>query len=267
MNTEPMTIIKLKPGDIGYPWDKCKRCFYLAAKEGIAQPMNGFNPLNARIEKEIREYFGENNLKSLYEGFPSGVIVSSNTNVESTPIEFVDLNFAMYISGKIDDLVLLDDGTYMLLKFATEEPKEEKIGYTTRQMNAYAWATENSNKPDKKRNITRLGMIIFNPILFIKGDPTQYPFSFVELEYQPEVFSKFLREVAEVLSAKEAPEPTIAKKKADSCNFCLRDNLVNERYLRTNPEIKELTEKVARLEASVGIEAQVAKLEGIKTED
>ena len=149
---------KLSPSDFAFLWEECKLCYYLKIKQGIyrpSMPMPGvFSAINTRIQGTL---VGQN-LRTLADNLPDGIVESQEGWVESRPVP----DAWVFIKGKYDLLVRKVDGTYLLVDLKISQPDEGKIEKYKTQLNAYAFALRNPARGEPI-NITQLGLLIFYP--------------------------------------------------------------------------------------------------------
>ena len=227
----PMTV-KLSPSDFAFLFDQCKRCFYLKVVEEIARPSQPMPSIFTKIDTQQKLAFTGKLLSEINPIFPKMRIVQSDTNVQSTYIEYPELNYQQYIKGRIDSLAYLEDeDAYCIIDFKTSDSDKYQELYA-RQLRAYAYAFMHPmlGSPGLDKPITRAGLIIYDPkgtfetlkdgTARLNGDMVwqELPLDMVE-------FETFLGKLAKRLSNLKVPD-------ADpKCPYCKRDKIMLEKYI------------------------------------
>jgi CRISPR/Cas system-associated exonuclease Cas4 (RecB family) len=204
-------MYKLSPSDFAYLYEECKLCYYLKVKYGIVQPsmpMPGvFSAINTRIQGNL---IGKN-LKTLSSDLPDGVVVNQEGLVESIPIPKTNV----FIKGKYDLLIEVNDKNSILVDLKISQPHENKVDKYKAQLFAYKFALENP-KYGKPINITRLGLIIFYPdkISFENNEALlTFPPKWLEVPIDKAEFFAFIKDVDKLLSGDPPPE-------SPNCKWC-----------------------------------------------
>ncbi len=151
---------------------------------------------------------------------PSGTIRYGERIVQSRDITFPHLDFAVYIKGRFDIVVELDDGSYGVIDFKTGKANEEKIALYANQLHAYAYALEHpATEALELRPVTLLGLLYFTPDdchPVHDESPRQSligPLEWYPIEKDETSFLSFMETVVEILAG-PVPDPD------PSCDWC-----------------------------------------------
>ncbi|MEE2823007.1 MAG: PD-(D/E)XK nuclease family protein [Acidobacteriota bacterium] len=156
---------------------------------------------------------------------PPGIVEHGEAWVESIPIEVPVRRSKVYIRGRFDTVIKLDDHTYGIIDFKTSSRRDEHLAGYSRQLHAYMLALEN---PAEGRlglsPITRLGLLVFEPNAFSgSGNGTMASldgeFTWLELPIDVPAFMEFL---SEVLSIVEQPQPPPDSPDCQHCRLLAR---------------------------------------------
>lgn len=188
-----------------------------------------FSAINTRLQGNL---VGKN-LNSLSRGLPSGIVESQEGWVESVVVPGTDV----FIKGKYDLLVKLEDDNYLIVDLKISQGDESKIAKYKTQLGAYKFALENP-KHGKPLKISRLGLLIFYPdkVKFEHGDALlSFPPKWLEVPIDDELFLEFIGKIDKLLSGKPPAESI-------KCKWCryrhLGDQLAhlpNETYQEDLP--------------------------------
>ncbi len=202
---------KLSPSDFGYLWGECKHCYVQKVKNGIYTP-GIFPSMFGRINKLLQDSIMGQNLQSIHESLPSGIIEIQEGFLRSIPIPSSP---NVYLQGRFDILTKLDDGSYTIIDFKITNPDEEKVLKYVSQLHAYKFALENphSGKPLK---ISKMGIVSVNPeemkLVDGKIQFTAVP-RFHEVKEDMPAFFSLLSEISKVLDGDMPPE-------TENCMYC-----------------------------------------------
>lgn len=226
-----MKTIKLAPSDFAFLYEDCKKCFYNKISENIKIPSTPFPVIFEKLATVMSADCQGVWLNEKDPNLPDGKIIQSGVWVKSKFVEYPELDYEHFISGKVQHLLEMRDGSHCVVAFKTSEtPKFDKL--YMRQLHAYAYALANPmHKGYAPLNISSIGLIIFDPTVSftINGDQTADIFGKLEYKpfpYMPEKFEEFMRKFAEILSAKEAPEGN------PECPYCQRDEIMISRWVQ-----------------------------------
>jgi hypothetical protein len=232
-----MKDIKLFPSDFAFLWEQCPRCFWLQAIKGIKRPSIPMPSIFMSIDRQMKESFVDKNLSDINPDWIDGRVVGSDIWVKSLYKEYPERDLQLYISGKLDTLVRLEDNSYGIIDFKTSDALKFLPLYM-RQLHAYAYAFNNPQREnfDFKGRITQLGLIIFDPCngfdiskpceAALNGTITYKSISFV-----PDKFDKFLDKIAGLVAEEDEPDYN------SECAWCQRDYII--KYGQSMEEIDE----------------------------
>lgn len=168
-----------------------------------------FSRMNSLLQEEIQGM----NLQDINKVLPSGIIEAKETFVKSKPIPPENSSF---ISGRLDVLSRLEDGSLALIDFKISNQDEEKAQKFKNQLHAYKYALENPLSGIPKR-VTKMGLIVVSPdaISFEDGHVIfKTKPSWFEIRQDMDSFYSFASEVSRLLSRPQ-PEPT------KTCKWCI----------------------------------------------
>ena len=122
-------------------FQECPRCFWLHVNKKIERPRGPFPSLPSGIDRVLKEYFdgfrSQQTLPPLIEGKLPGAL----SNAELT-LGFNDAAARARLWGKLDDCVILPDGSYVPLDHKTRASAPNDESYTEKyykfQMDIYA---------------------------------------------------------------------------------------------------------------------------------
>ena len=211
--------IKLAPSDLTFLWDECPRCFYLKYIHGINRPAAPFPAIFGAIDRLMKAQFAGHPTSDLDPSLSPGIITVSENWVESIPIRLPGHALSCFIRGKIDAMLVLDDGSFGVVDFKTSLPHKEHIPFYSRQLHAYAYAMEHP-APNRLScsPITRLGLYVETPHATLAATTSQISFHFQSTWLEvPLEGSGFLGFLDRVLALLELPEPPPA---GEHCEYC-----------------------------------------------
>lgn len=211
-------IWKISPSDFAYLWDECKRCFYLKIVNGFFRPRTIMPRIFKIIDAQMKQCFAGQRLETLIHGV-TGAVQYTDELVESQIITFSGIQSSCYIRGKFDTIVKFEDDTYGIVDFKTSEITGNYISIFSRQLNAYAYAIENSTSGGFScRPVKTLGLIIYEPREFScrsAGDAfLTGELKWLEIPHDEKKFLEFIREVLTLLDKPTPPDPS------PSCEWC-----------------------------------------------
>jgi hypothetical protein len=210
---------KLFPSDLTYLYDGCKFCFWLKVKHGISQPSMPMPGVFSAIAARQKEFYAGKRTEEFCRDLPPGVVVYGEERVQSKPISFEGLGDECYILGRFDLVIKFDDGSYGIIDAKTASSSEAKAAMYGRQLQAYAYALENSeNGALHLTPIEKLGLFFFEPKSFMQLDASEQAFKgnlkWVEVTRDDAQFGEFIREVLGTL-AEAKPPPS-----SSECSWC-----------------------------------------------
>ena len=197
-------MYKLSPSDFAYLYEECKLCYYLKIKKGIGRPQGIFPAIFGAINSRLQGNMVGKDLRKLSDKLPAGIVESQEGFVKSALVP--DTN--VYVGGRYDLLVRLEDGTYMIVDLKLSAPNDEKIAKYQSQLCTYAYAFEHPAEGEPKK-ITRAGLLMFYPdtVSFAKGSASlTFPPKWLEVPVDGDAFMKFIQGVNDLLEGPMPPE-------------------------------------------------------------
>lgn len=216
-------MYKLSPSDFAYLYEECKLCYYLKIKHGIGRPQGIFPAIFGEINRRIQGNMVGKDLRELSSSLPAGIVESQEGTVKSAPIPGTNV----YVGGRYDLLVRLEDDTYMIIDLKLSAPNDEKITKYQSQLWTYVYAFEHPAEGEPKK-ITRAGLLMFYPDMasFEEGSVSlTFPPKWLEVPIDRNAFIKFIKGINDLL---EGPMPEEGKE----CKWCayrhIGDTLAHE---------------------------------------
>jgi len=78
---------KLRPSDLTFSYEGCKRCFYLKMVHNIAQPSIPLPSIFSKIARLLKDYYDGKSISELHVDLPPGIVSHGEKWVRSQPIE------------------------------------------------------------------------------------------------------------------------------------------------------------------------------------
>ena len=214
------TSTKLSPSDFSFLYDECPCCFWRKANLGEKQPSGPMASIFRKIDSSMKGFFDGRLLSDLAEicktKLPEGKIGMGKS--EWVNSREVVPGSGIYISGKVDDRIFLANGSQGILDYKTSNVKPEYVIKYGRQLQAYAYATENPARGEAHK-IELLGLACFVPET-LSGDAEKPYYMFlggkmnwIDIHYDRPGFQTFLEEVVALLQG-DQPEGD------PSCVYC-----------------------------------------------
>lgn len=218
-NNQNNKVFNLSPSYFSFLWEDCKRCYYLHVVNNITQPSKPMPSIFTKIAGIEKRFFDNKHTSYLSEKLPPGKVIYGEKYVKSISIAHSKTKTVGIISGRFDNVVRFEDGTYGVVDFKTSGVKEDNITKYSRQLHAYAYALENPAPGALSLSpITRLGLLCLEPHDLSKEDENKYHLHckpvWIECEKDEKSFLDFIDQVLSILSLKNPPEPS------QSCAYC-----------------------------------------------
>tara|TARA_B100000795_G_scaffold240718_1_gene203049 strand:+ start:2164 stop:2856 length:693 start_codon:yes stop_codon:yes gene_type:complete len=213
---------KLSPSSFKFGFDNCKRCYYLAIRQGLQEP-GGFPSVFSKYDIVHKKSTTGKKTTDIIPTMPSGTFIKGPGDkfLESKNIDFGGDKVG-YISGKGDAFLELDDGTYAVVDFKTSAlTMSGALSYSS-QLHAYKYALEN-NKETKPglRPITKLGIICFVPDINLSMQKVEHDIysilhkaSWFEVPIDNDSFIGYIEKVVTLLALQDVPEAS------EGCRAC-----------------------------------------------
>ncbi len=210
---------RLSPSDLTFLYDKCKHCFVLKVKYGIAQPSISLPAIFTKIAALQKDFFSGKRTEDFCPQLPPGVVKYGEKRVRSRALEVPGHTSTCFLAGRFDVVAELDSGSFAVMDFKTGNPSEEKSEMYARQLRAYAMALENP-APDALglSPISTLGLLYFTPDAY--GQSPEFrqrlegQLHWVAIERDDAAFMSLLKDITALL---EGPMP---EARPDTCDWC-----------------------------------------------
>lgn len=150
--------VKLSPSRLGL-FAECPRCFWLALREGLSRPSGPFPSLPGGMDREIKAHFDRYRergaLPPELDGqvderlHPDQSFLAGARDWRTEP-KLRDERLDVVLRGGIDDLLVADDGSLVVLDYKTRgyPPKGDgRPDYYVRQLNCYNLLLRESGHP------------------------------------------------------------------------------------------------------------------------
>lgn len=204
---------RLSPSDLTFLFDGCKNCFYHKIVNRVVPPRPPMASIFTHIDGGMKDCFKGQRIEAVIHQLPAGSITHSDGWVESAPIIIPGRASTVTLRGRFDTVVCFDDGSFGILDYKTSEPKPEYLTLYSRQLHAYAFATERPAAGALCFSpVTRLGLFVFQPRRFVhRGAEGQIHGYFggslhwMEIPRDDAAFLALLAEVVDLLERPEAP--------------------------------------------------------------
>lgn len=213
-----MTQFNLSPSDFGFLWRECRRCYYLKVARKFTRPSSAFPKIFTQIASIEKKFFDGKSTKEISPLLPPGQVIYGEKQVCSAPITFPGLDGSFYISGRFDNVVRFDDGSYGVIDFKTSSVKEYHIERYSRQLHAYAYCLEHPAENALSLSpITKFGICCLEPKrMFSQGEEFGFmcEVAWLECPRDDAAFMELLREVLALLLSPDSPAAS------EKCGFC-----------------------------------------------
>lgn len=207
---------KLSPSDFGFLFAECKACAYRKIVQGRPRPSGPFPSVFKHIDETMKRAYRENGIV-LPDGM-YGRVVFEDEWVRSQPIKVPHGMF--YLTGKLDTVLRLEDGSFALIDFKTAIPGSEHLIHYERQLNSYAIAMENAAQGViSLACVTRLALVVYSPFEFDLHEDGKHAslngsVQWVEIERDDDAFLNYIDSVVAVLE-----QPTVPPS-SPACCWC-----------------------------------------------
>jgi hypothetical protein len=206
----------ISPSDLTFLWNECKKCLWLKYNHKISTP--GFMPLVGPMSAFQESMYREKATSYLSNELAPGVVSDWGKKVISKPIVIDGVETNWRIEGKYDLLLTFDDGSLGLIdcKVTTSEMDADKVSHYRPQLEAYAYALENSLNEESKK-VSETGLMMWR-VNGAEGEPEE-SFSFktshqyLSAGRDPAAFLGLVKEVINCVEG-EMPES------GDDCKNC-----------------------------------------------
>lgn len=213
---------KINPGDLGFLYGNCQRCYWLKVREGVNTPSRPIPNVIIALDRMIKEQITGKSLKTLGEQFPDGVVVYTGQKAISAPIKGSKGDISLQINGVFPVAYKLKDGSYGVAMIKTSEVLQEYIPFYWMQLQAYVAALEHSAADGLNlAPITEIGIISYAPNN-MNGSTINGTFDWMDFDLDRKEFNDVL---SDIMSTLRGDEPASEA----SCEWCrYRDKIVSE---------------------------------------
>ncbi len=235
-----MKTIRVTPSDIGFIWDKCRRCWYRKAN-GLQRVKEAFPVMFQTVDTGMK-------LAAPQICDVLGIEVKTFQRFEkvlSDVILFEEYGVQCQVSGKVDKCIEHADGTYGVIEYKMAPPTPENVAKYKAQCHAYVEALENPVKGKQAHEVSTIDLIFLHPtedMVACKKIDSRAFFSLkgeihhVAMDIDRAWFhDTVLRPMAECAGSLEMPPP------GEWCEFCASIRATEE-YER---QLSKLAEKVS----------------------
>ena len=238
-------LFRLAPSDFAFLYQECKRCFYLKAHKRLYRPRAPFPTIFSTIDTEMKAHFRGLETRDILPTLPEGRFLCEEKDawVESLPIRIPGFEEGLYIRGMLDCLIGMDETDFGIVDFKTSSIRGTDV--YSRQLHAYGYAIENPSENSEliEGRVKSLGLLVYQPNKFLTprknendtGDDSwrnrmgsaalMGKLEYVEIERNDDMFLGFMKDVLELLTRDEAPDPPPAARNSwtstySSCSYC-----------------------------------------------
>jgi len=226
LNAAPDEIWRISPSDLTFLWGTCHRCFWLKYVKKIPPSGMQMPAIFNDIDKNTKEFFTGKDLKDISPFLPQGVVGYHDYKVVSQPIQIGTHLRQCVISGMVDSIITIEDGSYGVIDFKTSVPDAEHTDLYHKQLSAYTYALEHPEEGSLHLEpVSLMGILAYEPATFevdnnldsdYKGKTT-----WIDLGRDDNSFVDLIDEVLDVL---EGPLPP----KTPTCSWCKYQTKLHE---------------------------------------
>lgn len=175
-------------------------------------------PLVGELSALQENHFADADSSKLHPEIPHGRVIDRGGWVKSSPILYNGQPSPYAIRGKYDLLMEFADGSYGIIDCKFQGRDNDKSGFYTPQLEAYAFALENPASGEAKR-VSVLGLLVWSPRK-PQGDPDSgfalnLNSSWYPITRNPAGLSERLQDFIEVISG---PTP-VRDSGCETCKF------------------------------------------------
>ena len=206
----------ISPSDLTFLWNECKKCLWLKYNHKISSP--GFMPLVGPMSAFQEGLYREKETSYLSKDLKPGKVTDWGQKVVSKPIVIDGIETNWRIEGKYDLLITFDDETVGIIdcKVTSSEMNEDKVSHYRPQLEAYAYAIENSVNTTP-RKVSETGLMMWRVDGAVEKENQTFGFStnhsYLSAGRKPESFLELVKEVIDCIEG-NMPES------GDDCKNC-----------------------------------------------
>lgn len=175
-------------------------------------------PLVSELADMQERYFIGASSEHLHAAIPEGKVLNHGGFVQSTPIEVDGVATPFAIRGKYDLVMEFPDGTYGVIDCKFQARDNDKSGFYSPQLEAYAFALEHPAKGEPKK-ISSLGLLVWSPVRprgnAAVGFGLELSCSWYPIQRDP---ASLQQRLAEFIAVITGPTPE-AKATCDQCRY------------------------------------------------
>lgn len=216
-------VLKVSPSGIGMLLE-CPRCLWLHYNEQVARPRGLFPSLPSGMDNILKDYFDTYRVKGEMPPEIKDQITDAKLFDDMEKLgPWREINFGrgglvtefpehrMVLRGAIDDLLIKDNGEYVLFDFKTRgyPTKEDTHKHYQHQLDLYALLFErNGLKP------APIGYLLFFWPKKYENGAAVFNTQLIEMQISPEKGLEILKKVSDIIAR---PKP----KAHEDCTYCL----------------------------------------------
>ena len=191
---------------------ECPRCFWLNMKKGLQRPRGPFPSLPTGMDTVLKRYFEQyrrrGTLPPLVDGKLKGRLIT-----EGLSLGYTDPTLQARLFGRLDDCLVLEDGSHAPLDHKTRASAPDGVRYTETyylfQMNVYSLLLERNGYP-----ISRTAYVVYYyPLEGALHDGFPFGVTIHRVTTNPEAAYATFKAARQALE-RSLPPP------ADACAFC-----------------------------------------------
>lgn len=212
------TLIKITPSQIGMLLE-CPRCLWLYFNKGLRQPMGPFPSLPGGMDQVFKKYFdsfrAQDILPPELEGKVNAKLFKDmeKLNVWRENFKGIQASFpeyGLFLKGAIDDLLVENDGKFVILDFKTRgfPTKENSHTYYQHQLDLYSLLFDKNNY-----DVASYAYLLFFWPKEYTSAGSRFESDLVKIDVSPERGRKVLESVMHII---KGPLPYAIP----SCGFC-----------------------------------------------
>jgi len=199
----------LSPSTINLFCD-CPRCFYLHMKMKLSRPRGIFPSLPGGIDRVLRAYFDKYRDKGELPPNMKGLVPGKPVKELPGQLKYYDEGLAAQLSGKLDELLEMDDGTYSVLDFKTRgSSPNEMIPAYQNQMDLYTFLLD--------KNTYKMNGSAYLAYFFPKsadGNNFEFELEIKKLSVDTGNAKKLFSDAVKTLQTEQIPDPD------PECEYC-----------------------------------------------
>jgi hypothetical protein len=221
---KPRAYYSIGPSSFAYGYAQCKLCWRRqVVGDPLKAPYRPFPSVFGKIDGGFKHYFHGKPTRAISPDLAPGIVVANSESVmQSQPIGKYN-GLPIVMRGKLDAMVVYDDGDVGIVDFKTANPRDN-VGRYTNQLMAYTYMLEHPGVTHEYRDVRNIALHCFTP-MGVEEDVVSGTVSiagqlrFIPLEMERNDFLAFLIELEETINNEYLPP-------GEDCADCKRDELV-----------------------------------------